>query len=791
MSVANDRDRGSSQGRSQFSAASRMGPGSSGMEEESLKGILRILRKRKYLIFKFTLGGLVLAVLVCLLLPNQYKSIATLLVDKQNSSGLDLGSISSLASAVSGEDELQVELQTHATVLSSNTTMLKVVQNMGLQKVPPYAVKPGLFGLNKRLKAEIGLPLEKAPATRERLLEMITRHLEVTPVDNTRLITVAFRDHDPQRAANISNAFVTTYIQEYLQTKFSATAQASDWLNGQLHFLQKQVEDSQRKLSDYEKKTGLSILLLGLGPDVGGGQGAGSSMGMTSHIPAVDRLAALNEELTAAEADRITKEAIYRLTQTKNPDVVLGLNNTSLVSTTTSAVFSSGNGLTALEALRAQETQLQAQIGDELTKYGAQNPHLIELQGQLQPLNAAIQDELGRIRDRAKNDYELAKQTEAGIRQSYDQQETEVNKLNDSTVELELLLGEAASSRMLYNDLYSKLQEASIQAGVSATNLSLVDPALAPATPFMPNWLLYPPGGIVAGLLLGLMGAFVWERLDDTLVTPDQVEIDAMFPLLSFIPLARDECGEKRSAKGSVSTADLMLDYPRGPIAEAYRTLRTAVLLSTVDSPIRTLLVTSPMVSEGKSFNAYSLGVAFAQSGTSTVIIDADMRKPRIHALFGSQQSPGLAEVLAGVVGSDGTLKRHPKVDNLYCLPAGDLPPNPAELLGSRRMESLLEEMRGRFNLVILDTPPVLMVTDPVLLSTKVDGSIIVIRSGKTTRQALKRASEILLRSAGRKLGIVVNGVDTRSVDYYYAYGYYGDNKYYSEEANHEKRGKP
>lgn len=767
--------------------SSAFGQGSPGpQEEESLRNVVRVLRKRRYIVLGCTLGALLIAVTVCALLPNQYTATATLLVDKDNSAGLDLGSLSSLASAVGGSDDVKTDLQTHATVLQSDTTALKVVRNLGLEKVAPYNVRPGMFGWNPHLKAELGLPLENAPFTRERILKKIDKRLDVQTTDDTRLITVAYRDHDPQRAASIANDFVNTYIQDYLQAKFQATAQASDWLSAQLNNLKSRVADAQQKLSDYERQTGLSVLMLGLSGDGNQGQMGGSGgVGMSgTSIPAVDKLMALNQELTAAEGDRITKEAIYRLTQTQSPEVVLGLSAGGLSSAGGSSVLS-GAGLTVLQGLRQQEAALRVEYGDALTKYGAKNPHLAELQGQLTAIDQSIQQELLRINQRAKNDFELAKQTEDGIRESYTRQQEEVNKLNDSTVQLELLAGEALSSRELYNGLYAKLQEANIEAGVHATNLSLVDPARPPATPTRPNWLTWPAIGLGAGLLVGLSAAFIRENFDDSIVTPDQAETVAWFPLLSYIPLVRDRDGHglRRSIGQTGSEQSLLVSRPNTPIAEAYRSLRTAIQLSAADAPIRTLLVTSPMGGDGKTTSAYNMAVAFAQNGTRVLIVDADMRKPRLHTMFGELRSPGLSEVLTGGGDLSQAVKQHRAVENLCLLSAGTAPPNPADLLGSKRLEAVLEDARQHFGLVIIDSPPVLMVTDPVILSTKVDGTIVVIRSGVTTRLVLKRASEVLSRSSGRKLGIVINGVDTRSVEYYYSYGYYGDGKYYGEEA--------
>jgi capsular exopolysaccharide synthesis family protein len=737
-------------------------------------------------IITFVAAGLLISVAVCALLPNEYKATATLFVDKDSSGGLDLGSLSSVASAVGGTDDVKTSLTTHATVLQSDTTALQVIHNLGLEKVSPYSVGPGIFGWNKHLKAELGMPLENAPYTRERILDKIDKRMEVKITADTRLITVAYRDHDPQRAAAIANNFVVTYVHEYLQAKFQATAQASDWLQDQLNTLKSRVSDAQQKLSDYERQTGLSVLMLGLsgnGDQQGGSMGGGVGISGSS-IPAVEKLMALNQELTAAEGDRITKEAIYHLTQTQSPEVVLGLSGGGLVAAGGSSAIS-GGGLAALQGLRQQEASVRAEYGDAISKYGTKNPHIAELQGQLSAIDQSIQQELSRINQRAKNDYELAKQTESGISASYSRQQDEVNKLNDSTVKLELLAGEAISSRELYNGLYAKLQEANVEAGVQATNLTLVDAARPPATATRPNWLTWPGIGLGAGLLLGIGIAFLRENFDDSIITTEQVESVSWFPVLSFIPSVREKDGLPGSSQTGETKEDrsFLISRPNTPMAESYRTLRTAIQLSAIDVPLRTLLITSPMSADGKTTSSYNLAVAFAQNGIRVVIIDADMRKPRLHTFFDVNRTPGLSEVLTGSATFSETVVRHSSVESLYFLPAGTPPPNPAELLGSRRLDAVLDEARKEFDLVLVDSPPLLVVTDPVILSTRVDGTILVIRSGRTTKKVLKRASEILARSSGRKLGIVLNGVDTRSVEYYYSYGYYGDDKYYGEEA--------
>jgi capsular exopolysaccharide synthesis family protein len=503
----------------------------------------------------------------------------------------------------------------------------------------------------------------------------------------------------------------------------------------------------------------------------------------------VDKLAVLNQELTAAEADRIAKEAIYQLTQTQSPDVVAGLESSPLATEGGGNVTTEGQGLNILQQLRAQEATLRMQYGDYQTKYGPNNPHMLEMQGQMTALNGSIHEELQRINERAKNDVDLARKTEEGLHKAYDDQQAEVNKLNDNTIELEVLAGEALSNRDLYNGLFTRLQEASIQAGVSATNLDLVDEARPTTVPTKPNWRLYPAVGLGAGLFLGVAFAFLRENLDESIVTTDQVEKIGLLPVLSYIPLVRSDDVQRGKQPGDTAAAaaspleqSLLITRPNAPAAEAYRALRTAILLSSADEPLRVLLTTSPLGGDGKSTISYNLAISFAQHGRRVLVLDADMRKPSAHTFFHASKSPGLSEVLTGSMSFADALVPHDSLPNLSLLPSGTTPPNPAELLDSKRFDALIEMAKSEFDLILIDSPPVLMVTDPVILSTKTDGAIIVLRSQKTTKPVLKRAVETLARSYGRKLGFVVNGMDTKSVEYYYTYGYYGDNKYYGEE---------
>jgi capsular exopolysaccharide synthesis family protein len=760
-------------------------------DEESLRDVVRVLRKRKFFILSIAIGALIIGLLVCLVMRPQYISTATLLVDKESGGGLDLGSLSSIASAVGGQDDLKVELTTHGTILQSDSNVLAVYDELNLQNQEPYAYKPGLLGslgLGGKLKAEKGLPIEKAPVTRERFLTLFNKQLKVTPTPDSRLITVAYRDYDPQRAAAIANSLVDNYTREYLHTRYQATARATDWLSGQLTSLKKNVDDTQKKLNDYEHESGLSVLMLGLSMGTGGengssGGGSGAGGGGV-HIPAVDKLAALNVELTGAEANRIAKEAIYRLTESQSPEVVLGLGSSDLSNVGGgSAVITQGNGLAVLQGLRGQEAAVKMNYADIATKYGAKNPRLTEIQGQITALDDQIHQELKRISQRALNDFTLAQKSEDAIRREYAQQEAVVSKTNDGMIQLEILAGEALSSRALYEGLSTKLQAAGVEAGVKATNLSLVDPARPAASQSRPDWLLYPAIALGAGLLLGVAGAFVKENLDDAVITSDQAEQISGFPVLSNIPLThREDLVPQPGSPANIQEESLLLTSPHSPIAESYRSLRTAIQLSAIDKPLQVLLISSPLGNDGKSTISYNTAIAFAQQGKRVLLVDADLRKSRLHRIFRVDRSPGLSEVLTGQATLEAGVKPHASVEGLSLLPAGITPPNPADLLGSHRFDDLLAQLRGLYDLVIVDSPPILLVTDAIILSAKADGTMVVIRSGVTTQPVLARVSEVLNRSAGHVLGLVLNAVDTRSVEYYYSYGYYGGSKYYGEE---------
>jgi polysaccharide biosynthesis transport protein len=761
-----------------LSSPRRVAPAS---EEESFKSVWRTVRKRRSWIVWFALGGIGLAVLVCIFLPNQYLSTATVQVGKDQTVQVELSSEG--GGPTLSQSDTKTDIATHMAVLTDDSTALEVIKDLNLEQYKPFHFKPTILGAitgsNAEIERELNLPLSDAPARRDRLVKLFSKKLEVKNPPDTRLITVSFLNPNPQLSAQIANDVVRQYVK--FESAGSAGGFGLSLLNDDLEKLRAKRDQDQTNLAEYERQTGLNNLVLK-------SMGEGSGGGNITHIPVLDKLDTVNQELTTAEANRIGKEAIYDLTKTHNSDVVAGLANSSIPAIATSAVITQGNGLEVLQNLRQQQGQLRLEYSADVTKYGEKNPRIVQLQSELVNIDKQISDELMQIDLRAKNDYQVARQNENGLRASFQQQQSAASQLNQSAVNLQVLVQQAASSRQLYDSLYQQIQEAGVQAGLRATNLRLTDGARPHSKPKRPNPPLYVAIGLAAGLLFGVSSAFVREHMDETVKTPLQVDPLTPLPVLASIPRISGSHRQKTlPGTGSIVSAgasgesSALLMRPRSATAEAYRALRTSIILASAGRRVRTLMVTSPLVGEGKTSVSYNTAIAFAHAGERVLLIDADLHHPQLHDFFGKKQTPGLSDVLSGDKTIESAIQVHPSVSNLSLLAAGSLPAHPAELLASAAFDVLLEGLKQKYTMVILDTPPMLLVADSLVLADKADATLAVIRADMTNRTALERMAELLERNGSHAIGIVLNGVDTTSIDYYHAYGHKGGDRYFKE----------
>jgi capsular exopolysaccharide synthesis family protein len=758
-----------------------MGSAASPVHHESasatgLHNLLRVLTRR----YKWIIGSIVICVLLAivatLLTKPTYDATATIELNKSGSGSLDLGLGDTLGGGLTaGGEGLQTDLQTETSILKGDSLALAVIQRLGLASQAPFATEERRAGKNP----EQGLPLEEAPATRTRLLRIFESHLKVQPIHGTRLIQVTFESHDARQAAQIANAIIDSYKTQYLQSHYDATSEASDWLTKQLLDLKSNVEDSEKKLTDFEKESG--ILSLDMMTPAGSNSDSGSGGGI--HSVVIQKLDALNAELTAAEANRIEKEAIYHLAQTNNADVVAGLGNDPLAVQSNSMVLTQGGGISNLQELRQQKSQLKINLAEASTAYGANNRHLKEIQTQIGALDEQIQLELQQITRRAQADFQLAKQTEDEIRRRFDEQQAAASKLNEKAVQFAVLSQEAYSRKRLYEDLYTKLQEANVSAGIKATNITIVGPARSQSVPVRPKRGSNLALGMLFGIFVGLAAAYTVDSFDRTLRGPLEVEEITGIPVIGVIPSFEESYkayGSRRRKKRNKEVTEnppaqdsvWMLAHPESGAAEAFRALRTSIMLSRTGGGPKVILVTSCIPGEGKTTITTNLAVAFAQHDKKVIIVEADMRRPRMKHAFDVGNKAGLSNVLAGTHTSDEAILRGVQVPTLDILPAGPHPPMPSEILGSTAFDELLQQLRSRYDIVLIDSPPALLVTDAVSISLKSDATVWVTRAGVVTRPQLARAADLIERNGMPVIGFIVNRMTRKVAGYGYGYGY-------------------
>lgn len=764
--------------------ADRSGMRSVPTSDVELREVVRILQRRRLAILGALALGILIAGLSVLLSRNKYSATATIEVNRESGSSLGFADLSGIAGSLGDQEGMNMDLLTQQAVIMSDNTALRVIEDLKLDSSAPYAIPSS--GPSASFNQERRLPLEQAPQRREQALRVFRSGLRVNPIKGTRLLTVTYTDTDANRAAAIANDLVDAYTSESTRARFQASSKTSMWLAGQLADLKRKVSDSQAKVDAFQRSSGLTAI-----PTLAsrGAEGRGTQADDVS----LARLVELNRDLTNAEATRIAREAIYRMTETRDPETVLSVGSSALAGGlgSDSPVAPASEDLVLLQRLQQQLAQVKIEEATAGTKYGAKNPAMLQLKTQEDSIRSQILAELGRMRVRAKNDLDLAILDEGGLRRQVAQQEQVVNAVAENADKLILLQEEAQSSRQIYQDLYTKLEEASVTAGIKASNIALVDPARAPAQPSYPKKRLTLALGLLAGLVFGLAAAFTWDYFDDSLAMPEEAERIAQVPVIGTIPdfhrrrnaAMQYGLARRRADSDAVQPHAWLLRAPRSSIAEAYRALRTALLLSRAEQAPRMILFMSGSAEEGKSTTCLNTAAAFALQGDRVLYLDADLRRAKGHVLFGCANEVGLSNCLTSGLAFPAALKPYPKIDSLFLLPAGPHPPNPSELLGSRRFSDLLNELRTHFDYIFIDSPPVLLVTDAQVIAPLVDGYVLVVRANRTLKRFLHRSLALMSTTHASLVGIVMNAFKAQAGTAS-AYGYYGNGGgYYADES--------
>ncbi len=727
-------------------------PSSQEPKEVEFRDYWKVILKRKWTVISFTFIVLIATGVMTFTMNPIYRSTATIQINKENPQVVDFKEIFSI-------NTMEMDYhQTQYRILESRTLAKRVIHSLKLSEHPEFLPKPKTAYQERKGKIVAffsgffsSSEKEASPSETKKeilLINQFLSRLKIEPIRNSLLVKIHFDSNHPELSAQVANTVAATYMQQNLEIRFITTEKAKEWLTGQLQDLKGKVERADEDLQFFGSKH--DIISLDEKENV-----------------TMQRLTELNEALTKAESDRIAKEATYRQIKGGNIDSFPSILESKLISD-----------------LKQAYIQLEAQYVKQLETFKADHPEIARLKKQMETLKTRLDGEISKIAAGIKNDYESGLKREALLRQAFEQQKKKVMGMKEKAIQYNILKREADTNRELYKGLLQKMKEAGISAGITASNIQLVDEAELPIKTHKPNKRLNLILALIVGLFLGVGLAFFFEYLDNSVRTPEDVEQLVRLPFFGLVPQISHE---RRTHVDKETTCPIELitfGHPKSMLSEAYRNIRTSILLSFCGKPPKKIAISSPNPAEGKTTTAINTAIALSQTGARVLIIEADLRKPRIHRIFEQENGMGLSNFLSGNAELD-SIVRQTEIPNLFYILSGPLPPNPSELLGSSLFKSMVESLGERFDHIVIDAPPILGFADSTVLSTCVDGTILVVQAGKTPRETLLRAKDILLQVNARILGVVINRVNLRGSGYD-GYGYYYHH-YYGEKSKHEE----
>ena len=735
-------------------------------KDPTLRDLLRTFHRRKRAIVVTASIVFLLSVCASIFMTRRYTARSVIQLQKSSSDSLGLDSLMGAAAGGASDSlSVNIDLQTQADILQSEALALKVIKDLNLEQnedfKPHFSPVGWVMGLvsPRGPQDPLHASLEDSPGRRGNVVKAFNSNLKVKVTAGTRLLEVDYTNRDPKVAAAVVNHLVQALIDYTFQTKFIATNQVSQWLEGQLGDLRKQSEELQSRVVALQQGSGIF--------GVGGTDPQGKPV---IYSPVLDRLQQSTAQLSQAQMNRVLKASVAEVVKTGNAELISQLSGTSISNSSGQGVT---NSLALIQDLRRQEATLHAQIDQDQSQFGAAYPKLVQEQASLKGLQQSLREEIARTSDRAQNDFKIASKAEQGARAAYETDRSAAEKLNDKSIEYAILSKEADQSQALYQDLLKRLKEAGILEGLHSSNVTVVDLASTPARPSKPQVPLYLALGAGFGLFLGCCAALLVDAVDNKIQAAEEIEA-LQIPLLGIAPHIEAVKAGPRA---------ILLDSRNSDTAfgESVRRLRSGLLISRSGTPPQVLLISSASPQEGKSTLALNLAASLSQFEKRVLLVEADMRRPVLRRRLGLGGTDGLSTLLSDREAADGLLTV-PDNPNLYLLPAGPVPPYPAELIGSQRMHMLVEQWRTEFDFIVLDSPPVLPVTDAQLLEEMADATVLLARVGFTTRAALARAYKLLLVHrkdlARPAIGVLLNFVPSRSSAHYGYYGYYGGKKY-------------
>ena len=749
--------------------------GVAGMEATTFRDYLFVVLKRKWLILSLVLAVTSLVTIQMFRSPSIYKGETTIKIEPRPTSVLQTKDI--VINAQSDPNFWGTQLR----LLENPTLARQVVLTLDLQNNPAFfggQSQGGIFTSIRKIfsgkkpatppSSESGLAVvsEEEVAAQSLSPEQLAKlepyedaiigGEQIEPIQGTNLVVIRYLHSDPELAQKIANTLAEVFVNNNLARATIGSTKAEDVLAKQIASLQGRIKQLEESRFNYAKSKGLSLT-----SDPSGNL-------------ELKKLSMLSSQVLDAENERKNFQAQYEAAQREKESFSIPDVQTS----------------TRVEKLRERISALQEKREALLMIYTPEWPEVKKIEAQLKPIEAELAKAPGEIVSSMKRKFEAAVAKENSLRRAYEQQKATTTQQTRDEIDLIAMTQELETNKQYLNTLVQRQRELHVTSTDRTNEVSIATYSRLNTTPVGPPRLRNIFIAFLLSLVAGIGLAFLLDFLDDTVKSIDDVDRYIHLPALALIPASRSDRPRLMGLPGgppaapSETTALAMIDDVRSPIAESYRHLRTSLLLSSAGQPPKTILVTSSQPSEGKTTTAINTAFMLAQTGADVLILDCDLRRPRLHAHFGVPNSKGLTNWLSGDTDIEQLIQSYDKQSNLKLLTSGPVPPNPAELLGSDEMRKLLGILSERFGHIIIDSPPAISFTDASILSTMVDGVVLVVHSGRSSRAVVRRAKQQLLDVGAHIFGVVLNNVKAEAQDYYYS-GYYSG--YYSDSEPSEK----
>ncbi|MCP4253458.1 MAG: polysaccharide biosynthesis tyrosine autokinase [Candidatus Scalindua sp.] len=716
-------------------------------QEIHLRDYWQIVLRRKWIIIASFVIVLTLVTFQTFKATPIYKVTTQVKIDKENPN------ILSFEEVISINNQGNSFYQTQYKILASRSLALRVIKSLKLEDNPEFksdgkskgfSIKSFISSLIKRESESADSGINRDDDDDDKYSSLISRYLgrlSITPIKGSSLVNISFTGVHLKEIKKIVNMHANEYIDSNLEVRFAASNDAVQWLQKQILSKKELVEKAENSLQIYKEKKKIV------------------SLEDRQNI-IVQKLEDLNSRLTDARTVRMKLEILDNLIKKYVGDqdmleTIPGIMESEMISD-----------------FKKEHVGLLTEIKRLSKRYGRNHPSMIEAVTKADELKAKIDEEVVKLSGNIEAEYRVAVSEEESLSVALEEQKVVALQLNRDAIAYGTLKREGEGERAMYEILLKRLKETNITGELQTSNIRIVDRAETPRAPIKPrkrrNVLL----GAVLGLFVGIGLSFFLEYLDNTIKSPDDVEQYLGIPLLGVIERSND-----------IKSSELIVhESPKSVISEALRNVRTGVLFSLIDKPNKLIMVTSAVQGEGKSTMASNLACAIAQTGKKTLLVDTDLRKPRLNDVFTVPRKPGLSDFFLGV-GNLESITRKTSVPNLSLITSGTIPYNPSEILESTHMEKFCETVRDKYDIVIFDTPPAMTVTDAVVMTKNMDGVILSIKSGSTVKHTAKRCIAQLTSSKCEMLGAIINYVDNVKGGYYYHYyAHYYKYGYSSEE---------